>query len=113
MATAIVGAGVITSVEGMELSELTTNGETESSMPHGRSSNITVSIETIILSALIFIGILVWFEFIRVWFDNVFTNQPTHNFTIIWHRFWYAIFITALVLVLLYIVYRLFNPCDV
>ena len=72
-----------------------------------RQSNITVSIETIVISALIFIGILAWFEFLRTWYDNVFTLGTPHNFDIVYHRLWYAIFITALVLILIYIVYRI------
>ena len=72
-----------------------------------RESNITVSIETLVMSALIFIAILSWFEFIRVWFDNVFTSDVDHNYRLIYHRLWYAIFITALCIVLLYVVYRI------
>lgn len=70
-------------------------------------SNITVSIETIVMSALIFIAILSWFEFLRSWYDNVFNIDGTRNYTAIYHRLWYAIFITALVIILLYIVYRI------
>ena len=70
-------------------------------------SNITVSIETIILSAVIFIGILSWFEFLRSWYDNVFSFDGTHNFGLIWNRFWYAVFITAVVIILIYIIYRI------
>lgn len=78
--------------------------------PPDKDNNITVSIETIIMSALIFIGILSWFEFLRVWYDNVFTiNGEHHNFSIIYNRLWYAIFITALVLILVYVVYRIAN----
>lgn len=72
-----------------------------------RQSNITVSIETIVMSALIFIAILAWFEFLRVWFDNVFNSDGHRNYTAIYHRLWYAIFVTALAIVLLYIVYRI------
>jgi H+/Cl- antiporter ClcA len=75
-----------------------------------RQSNITVSVETIIMSALIFIGILAWFEFLRTWYDNVFTLKTEHNYFFIYNRLWYAIFITALVLVLLYVVYRFAMP---
>lgn len=72
-----------------------------------RQRNITVSIETIVMSALIFIAILAWFEFLRVWFDNVFNTDAQRNYNIIYHRLWYAIFVTALAIVLLYIVYRI------
>jgi hypothetical protein len=54
------------------------------------------------MSALIFIGILSWY-------DNVFTVTGEHNISAIFNRLWYAIFITAVVLVLLYIVYRIAN----
>lgn len=72
--------------------------------------NLVVSVEIIIISALIFIAILIWFEFLRVWYDNVFGNDG--DFAIVWYRLVYAIFITALVLILLYVVYRIFNPCN-
>lgn len=72
-------------------------------------SSLTISIETIVMSGFIFIAILTWFEFIRTWFDTVFSNTGQHNFTTVYNRLWYAIFITALALVLIYIVYRIAN----
>lgn len=72
-----------------------------------RMGMISLNIETIIISALIFIGIFVWLEFIRTWFDHTFID--TTNFDLVYARFWYAIFITALVLVFLYIVVRSFR----
>lgn len=74
-----------------------------------QQTNIGVTIEIIIMSALIFIGILSWFEFIRSWYDHTFADD-NHNYGIVYNRLWYAIFISSIVLILLYIVYRLANP---
>lgn len=70
-------------------------------------SGITVSIETIVLSAIVFIGILSWFEFLRAWYDNVFAVDGNNNPGIIWNRFWYAVFISSVVIILVYILYRI------
>lgn len=79
--------------------------QSEEPDPVRRGSKITVSIETIILSALLFIGILAWFEFLRSWYENTFTlTDQERRFDAVIHRFWYAIFITALVTILIYIV---------
>ena len=117
MATAIVGVGTLTgaiAVEAAEEAELVDviEEDADPEVPRGRPANIILSIETIIISALIFIAILAWFEFIRSWFDNVFDDEVVHNISAIFHRLWYAIFITVLALILIYIVYRLFNPCE-
>jgi predicted MFS family arabinose efflux permease len=78
-----------------------------------KPKNFTITIEIIIISAFIFIAIFTWFEFIRSWYDNVFNTGPGHNFNAVYVRLGYAIFITALALVLIYIVYRIYNPsCD-
>jgi len=120
MAVPTVGIGTLTAIEqqqaaaeaaeDLDLPDIIESGD-DDNRPR-RGPNIVLSIETIIISALIFIGILAWFEFLRSWFDNVFNDLPETNFAPIWHRLWYAIFITALVLILLYIVYRIFNPCS-
>lgn len=78
--------------------------------PGRKSNNLRLSIETILMSAFIFIAILSWFEFLRVLYENVFPLDGIQHFNIVYNRFWYAIFITALVIVLLYIVYRIYNP---
>jgi hypothetical protein len=72
-----------------------------------RESNLTISIETIIMGALIFIGILSWFEFLRSWYDHTFSTDNDDNFNAVYNRFWYAVFISCLVLILMYVVYRI------
>jgi len=74
-----------------------------------KPTSLTISIETIVMSAFIFIAILAWFEFIRTWFDTVFSATGEHHFNIVYNRLWYAIFITALALVSIYIVYYIAN----
>lgn len=66
---------------------------------------ISLNIESIVISALIFIGIFVWLEFIRSWYDHTFIDPA--NFDLVYYRFCYAIFISALVLIFLYIVFRI------
>lgn len=115
MAVPTVGIGTITAIEQQEdvdLADFIEDPDEDDDGPRPRGPNIVLSIETIIISALIFIGILAWFEFLRSWFDNVFNGQPQTNFAPVWHRLVYAVFITALVLILLYVVYRVFNPCE-
>ena len=117
MAVPIVGIGTITAIEQQAVQAAETVEDVDfldedDDVPRPRGPNIILSIETIIISALIFIGILAWFEFLRSWFDNVFNGQPQTNFVPVWHRLVYAVFITALVLILLYVVYRIFNPCE-
>lgn len=75
-----------------------------------RNNNIRLSIETIVMSALIFIAILAWFEFLRSWFDNIFNSTGTHNYYAILNRLWYAIFITTVSLIGVYVTYRVTNP---
>lgn len=67
-----------------------------------------VTVWTVILSACIFIAILTWLEFIRVFYDTVFDPLiPTkRNWLTVWTRFSYAFFITALMIVLVYIIFR-------
>lgn len=62
-------------------------------------------IRNIIMSSLIFIVIVVWFELLRVWFDSVF-NKNTSYADIVPLQFWYTIMVTAIVIILLYIVVR-------
>ena len=71
-----------------------------------RLHGFIITIETIIISALIFISILSWFEVFRVWYVTTFeTTDP--DLSIIYFRFFYAISVTTLVLVLLYIIYHI------
>lgn len=71
--------------------------------------SLVISIETILMSGLIFIGLLSWFEFLRSWYDNTFAINGIYNMRAVIQRLWYAIFVTALVLILLYVVYRISN----
>lgn len=112
--TAVAGVGAITTLSSSGAfddipDDITTGavgrGQDVGDVPE-RQNNLTISIETIIMSALIFIGILAWFEFMRSWYDHTFSTTGEHNFDVVYNRFWYAIFISSLVLILMYIVYR-------
>jgi hypothetical protein len=89
-------------------------GDSAPVMPHGggggagaSNAGLRLSIETILISALIFIGIFTWLEFVRTWYESTFAENG--NLSNIYYRFWYSIFVSALVIILLYIVYRSFN----
>lgn len=73
--------------------------------PKGIIFNITI--HTVILSAFIFICLLAWFEVLRTWYDQTF--DPTlgvRNVNMIFVRFWYAVFITCLIIIFVYILHR-------
>lgn len=75
-------------------------------------SNFTISIETVIMSGLIFIAIFAWFEAIRALYDKTFDGPYSYDddrFNIFYLRLWYAVFVTALVIILVYIIYKIAN----
>ena len=84
---------------------------TNSDLPYSekKTRSLKISIETIVMSALIFIAILAWFEFLRTWFDTVFSQTQSHHFNAVYNRLWYAIFVTSISLILVYIVYHIAN----
>ena len=83
--------------------------------PHGTRESLiskrtfTISIETVVMSALIFIAILSWFEFLRAWYDHTFDNEPVHNVDLIFNRFWYAVFISSICIIIIYVLYVMIN----
>lgn len=71
---------------------------------------LTISLETVVISAFLFLAILAWFEFLRVWYDVTFSpDRTTNDFTLVYIRFWYAIFITCLVIIIVYSILRFMN----
>ncbi|CAH6420007.1 Hypothetical protein HVR_LOCUS1058 [uncultured virus] len=116
--SAIVGGGAITTVAGVSYADAPDEivsgaigkGEELPDAPEEKTRSLRLSIETIVMSALIFIGILAWFEFLRAWYENVFSLDGTHRYDVVYNRLWYAIFITAIVLIFLYVIYRIANP---
>lgn len=70
---------------------------------------LAITIETIIISALIFIIILAWLDVLRVWYEIVFPINPADagRWDFLVNRVGFALFITALNLILIYIVYRI------
>ena len=77
-----------------------------------KEGKFKINVETIIISALIFLAILAWFDYIQTAF--YFWAQPEEQKGEITPstKFWYAIFITILVIILVYIVHRLFEQKD-
>lgn len=65
------------------------------------------TIITVLVSAVVFIAILAWSEVIRSWYDNTFVID-TGSMDLVYGRFWYAIFITVIAIIVTYAVYRYF-----
>ena len=115
----MAGAGALTVMgerEAAEVTELESQLELESEeieepeIPKKRKFDIAITSETIIISALIFIGIFAWSEFLRISYATIFSESS--DLSPIWLQFGYCIFITVVILIFLYIVYRLYNPCE-
>lgn len=111
MAGLASGVGTLSTVAAFEIPDeimpgAIGRGQTFPKLPPSRTSSITVSIETIIMSALIFIGILAWFEFLRTTYEVIFSIDGSQHYDYIFNRFGYAIFITVVVIVLLYVLFR-------
>ena len=70
------------------------------------TDKLVFNIEKIIIAAVVFFAIITWFEFLRTVYDAVFILTDHHPDIII-KRFVYAIFITAIAIVMVYIVYSL------
>lgn len=66
---------------------------------------IGITISTVVISALVFISILAWTEFLRAWYDNTFVVKDS-EFSLVYGRFWYAIFITLIAIIICYIIYK-------
>jgi hypothetical protein len=65
------------------------------------------AIQRIIITAVIFFAILTWFEFLRTLYDAIFNiTSDDHYPGIVAKRFAYAVFITAIAIVVVYIIYR-------
>jgi hypothetical protein len=78
--------------------------------PSSETKTLTISLETVVISAFLFLAILSWFEFLRVWYDVTFSpDRVTHDFTVVYIRFWYAVFITCLVIIIVYSILRFMN----
>lgn len=60
------------------------------------SSTVRIGIETIVITAVIFIAVITWFEVLRSWFDNVFSE--TTNYRATWIRLFYAVVVTLIAL---------------
>jgi hypothetical protein len=68
-------------------------------------SSFSISIENVVVTALIFFSILAWFDFLRGSYETVFFEKEDAAATIA-HIFFYAIFVTALSIILTYMIYK-------
>jgi magnesium-transporting ATPase (P-type) len=72
-----------------------------------QNKKFQINISTIIISALIFLAILAWFDFIQTTFylwlipDDQIDGIPSSA------KLWYALFITVIIIILIVIVYLL------
>ena len=67
-----------------------------------------VSLATIIISGLVFLAILAWFDFIQSAFF-IMINSQTQLDQPVQSKFWYAIFCTIIVVALVYAVFQMFG----
>lgn len=72
------------------------------------SKSIAINIETIFMTGLIFSGLVIWFEFFEILYSNLFpTNGNTRNLSAVLNKLWFCLFVTVLIITLLYIVYKI------
>lgn len=68
--------------------------------------HLLLMIQKIFITALVFIAILAWFEFLRLFYDVVFSALSYQAYSgLIYKRLLYAIFITAIATIGVYIIY--------
>jgi hypothetical protein len=71
--------------------------------PHGAkvssTATLKIGIETIVVTAVIFIAILTWFEVLRSLFDNIFSDEPNYGAT--WVRVLYSFLVTIIAIIVI------------
>jgi len=69
---------------------------------------LVTNIQRIIITAVVFVSVLTWFEFLRTLYDAIFNvNGDGHYPGIIAKRLAYAILVTAIAIITIYIIYRI------
>ena len=63
------------------------------------NTTVKIAIETIVITAVIFIAIITWFEVLRSLFDNIFSESPNYRST--WLRILYAMVVTIIGIILI------------
>jgi hypothetical protein len=74
-----------------------------------RDQRPKINLVTIVISALIFLAILAWFDFIQTAFYEVIYPPNVTNQIPASHKLWYAIFISFFVLIVVFLLYYIFN----
>ena len=72
-------------------------------MEVGGLQNYRVNVGTIVISALIFLAILAWFDFAQTTFYYVIYPAASIDNIPSWVKLWYAIFITIVIIFLVYL----------
>jgi len=87
---------------GMETAELETqNGLLEK---ESTDTRFRVNLSTIMISALLFLAVLAWFDFIQATFYNILEPQSYNDITAS-TKLWYAIFVTIIIFILVVLIY--------
>lgn len=68
-------------------------------------SKFSVNIATILISALVFLAVLAWFDFIQTTFYNLVIPVEDRDPVASQARLWYALFITIIIYILVYLIY--------
>lgn len=75
-----------------------------------KQNQFMINIETIIISAIIFLAIFAWFDYIQTaflfWLQPDLVNSEAITPA---SKYWYALFITVFVIFLVYLVHRIFE----
>ena len=65
-----------------------------------KNRKVSVSIETIIMTAVVFITVITWFEVLRSLFDNIFSETDKQNYKAIGIRVLYAVIVTIIAVII-------------
>lgn len=70
-----------------------------------RGTRFQINLTTIIISALIFIAILAWFDWIQTSIYVIFDPELASEYVPLSIKFWYSVIVTFLTIALVYLIY--------
>lgn len=82
------------------------SGDDEHGDSARQGSNFVINVVLAITGSILFFIVFVWFEFLRAIFAQTFERDDGEDITTV--RLWFAVFITVLGIVLVYMIYRIY-----